>query len=114
MTTAAQQSLITAITRLLTAEPAVEAAWLAESLGRGQGDEFSDVDVLALASDGDAAEVSRSLASKLSSISTPVLVNVLFDGRVLNVIKDTWDRYDISIVEEATRRSLLGRLQMEI
>lgn len=55
--------------------------------------------MLALASDGRAAEVSGSLALKLSSISTPVLVNVLFGGRVLNVVTDTWDRYDISIVE---------------
>jgi hypothetical protein len=99
MITAAQQSLIADITRLLEAEPAVEAAWLAGSLGLGQGDRFSDVDVVALVSNGHATAVSSSLGSKLSSIKTAVLVNVSFAGRVLNVVTDTWDRYDITILE---------------
>ena len=62
MTTVTQRRLIVGITRLLEVEPSVEAAWLAGSLGRGQGDRFSDVDVLALASDARAAEASASLA----------------------------------------------------
>ncbi len=99
MPTAEQQALINGLTRVLEAEPAVEAAWLAGSLGLGQGDVFSDVDVLALASDGRAEDVSASLTAKLPDIATPVLVNALFGGRVLSVVTEDWDRFDISIVE---------------
>jgi hypothetical protein len=101
MPTAEQQALIAALGGVLEVEPGVDAAWLAGSLGRGQGDAFSDVDMLALVGDGRSAEVSRSLPSKLSSIGAPVLVNALFSGRVLNVVTEDWARYDISLIEAA-------------
>jgi hypothetical protein len=99
MTTREQQDLIDGIEKLLRAEPRVEAAWLAGSLGKGQGDAVSDVDTLALAADGMAGEVSKELAANLDGIAKPVLVNALFGGRILNVVTEDWLRFDISIVQ---------------
>ncbi len=99
MTTRAQQALVDGLEKLLRSESRVEAAWLAGSLGRGRGDEYSDVDTLALASDGMAAEVSAALAANLAGVAKPVLVNRLYGGRVLNVVTEDWQRFDISIVQ---------------
>lgn len=101
MPTAEQQRLIDALRGLLEREPGVEAAWLAGSLGKGGGDEFSDVDLLVLVGDGEFAEVSGSLAARLGAVVKPVLVNKLYGGRVLNVVTDDWQRFDLSIVEGA-------------
>ena len=57
------------------------------------------MDVLALAGDGQADRLSAAVSDKLSSISTPVLVNALFGGRVLSVVTEEWARYDISFIE---------------
>jgi len=98
--TVEQQALIDRISALLRDEPRVGAAWLSGSLGKGQGDAFSDVDFLAAVPDGAAAAVSADLAQRLSSVTTPVLVNNLFGGRVLNVITEDWQRFDISFTED--------------
>ncbi len=99
MATAEQQTLIDALRRLAGAEASVEAAWVAGSLGKGGGDEYSDVDLLLLAADGASAAVSASLASKLEAVARPVLVNRLFGGRVLSVVTDDWQRFDLSFIE---------------
>ena len=101
MTTLDQQALADGVSRLLRAEPFVEAAWLAWSLGRGAGDRYSDVDVLALAIDGKFVEASRSVASKLATVAPIVLSNSLFGGRVLNSVTRSWARFDISFIEAA-------------
>lgn len=101
MPTPEQQALIDALRRWLDREPTVEAAWLAGSLGKGGGDRYSDVDLLLLVADGAHAEVSSSLAETLGEVIKPVLVNKLFGGRVLNVVTDDWQRFDLSFVEAA-------------
>jgi predicted nucleotidyltransferase len=101
MPTVEQQHLIDDLRRLLGAEPRVAAAWLAGSLGKGGGDAYSDVDLLVLVGEGAAAETSAVLAAQLSAIVTPVLVNRLHGGRILNVVTDDWRRFDLSLVEPA-------------
>jgi predicted nucleotidyltransferase len=96
--TAEQQTLLDAIRRALAGDPAIEAAWLAGSLGRGGGDAFSDVDVLALVAAG-AAETGLRYASKVAAIAEPALVQRLFGGRILNVVTTDWGRFDISFIE---------------
>ncbi len=98
MPTPEQRTLIEAISGLLESEPRIEAAWLSGSLGKGEGDEFSDVDVLALAGDAPVPEVSADIAKRLGEVATPVLVNPLFGGAVLNVVTGDWARFDISFV----------------
>src|SRR5258708_29465582 len=99
MTTAQQRILIEKIERFLRAQPRIVAAWLSGSLGKGEGDAFSDVDILALAAEGAAADASIDLGNNLSDIAKPVLVNRLFGGRVLNVVTEDWHRFDIAIVQ---------------
>ncbi|HUO89118.1 MAG TPA: hypothetical protein VMU08_08085 [Rhizomicrobium sp.] len=100
MPTAQQAALIDRIKRVLEADARIEAAWLAGSLGKGKGDRFSDVDVLALCTDGKAGEVSAAYADP-SAIARPVLVNLLFGGYIVNVVTEDWQRFDIVFLEKA-------------
>ena len=97
--TAEQQDLLDAIHRALADDAGIEAAWLGGSLGRGSGDAFSDVDVVALVGRGPAGEVGLRYVRDVASIVEPVLVNSLYSGRVLNVVTREWRRFDISFVE---------------
>ena len=94
-----QKALAAAIAALLERVEGVDAVWLSGSLGKGEGDAFSDVDVLALTRDGACAEVSAEVVARLSEIAEPALVSLLFGGRILNVVTTDWERFDISFVE---------------
>ena len=100
-----QQDLVDAIHRVLAADAEIEAAWLGGSLGRGGGDAFSDVDVVALVARGPATGVGLRYACEGASIAETVLANPLFGGRVLNVVTRDWRRFNISFIEP----SELGR-----
>lgn len=100
--TPAQQTLIDTAAEVLAGQPAVEAVWLAGSLGRGAGDAFSDVDLLALVAEGEAADVSAWWAREgVARVAEPVLVNLLFGGRVVNVVTAEWERFDVVFIGEA-------------
>jgi predicted nucleotidyltransferase len=94
-----QTALLRQVLPLLEREQQIEAAWLAGSLGRGSGDEVSDVDLLALCSPGTRGKVSQALASALEEEMEPLLLNVLFGGAVINVVAEEWQRFDVSLVE---------------
>jgi len=94
-----QQDLVEAISRVLAADSEIEAAWLGGSLGRGAGDAFSDVDVVALVSRGPAADVGLRYSREIASIAAPALVNALYGGRILSVVTTDWRRFDISFTE---------------
>lgn len=96
-----QDRLARAVAQVLAEDPAIEAVWLAGSLGRGEGDTFSDVDVLALVRSPGATEVGLRYAGEVHRIAPVVLVNTLFGGRVVNVVTEEWARFDISFVEAA-------------
>lgn len=96
-----QQRLLDAIHGALAADTDIEAAWLAGSLGRGGGDAYSDVDVLALVGGRPATEVGLRYARDAAAIAEPVLVTPLYGGRVINVVTADWGRFDISFVEPA-------------
>ena len=99
--TVEQQDLVDAIGRVLAADGEIEAAWLGGSLGRGAGDEFSDVDVVALAAGVPAADVGLRYARDIAAIAEPALVNALYGGRVVSVVATDWRRFDISFIEPA-------------
>lgn len=92
-----QQSLVDAISAVLQGEPRIEAAWLAGSLGRNAGDEFSDVDVVVLCPDGTANEIAAKPG--LLNFAKPVLINTLFGGRIVNAITPDWQRFDLVFAE---------------
>ena len=99
------QALVDAIVRALAADPEIEAAWLGGSLGRGVGDEFSDVDVVALVANAPATGVGMRYSGDIASIAEPALVNALYGGGVINVVTIDWRRFDINFIErgELTR-----------
>jgi predicted nucleotidyltransferase len=99
MPTTDQQKLIDAIAGHLDTTTGAEAVWLAGSLGKGQGDAYSDVDLLVLVAGGAAAEVAARLARDLVPALAVVLVNSLYGGRVLNMVTADWARFDLTIVQ---------------
>jgi hypothetical protein len=99
MTTAVQKKLIDDISSVLKHDSRIDAAWLAGSLGRNAGDAFSDVDVLVLCADGKAGEVSSAHSADITQIAKPILINTLFSGRVLNVVAQDWERFDLTFIE---------------
>jgi predicted nucleotidyltransferase len=97
--TPAQAHLVEKAKGHLSKDERIQALWLAGSLGRGKGDEWSDVDLLACCEEGTWAEVSADLQISIAAIAEPLLLNVLFEGHVLNVVAEGWHRFDISIIE---------------
>lgn len=101
MPTSEQDALIKSITVILSADPQIEAAWLSGSLGYDGGDAFSDVDIVALVTSRPVSDVSRQYAERADEIAPSILVNLLFDKRVLSVVTADWQRYDIAFVDPA-------------
>lgn len=100
MTTPAQQSLIDAITRVLSADGRIESAWLTGSLGKGAGDEFSDVDVTVVTPDASLEETLRSYSNDTSGIA-PVVFSQVVHGRIVNCVTREWERFDLTFVKPA-------------
>ena len=94
-----QQELIDTISRLFAADADIEAAWLGGSLGRGSGDAFSDVDVLALVTTVPATTAGLRYGRDCDHIADAALVTVLFGGSVVSVVTTDWRRFDISFIE---------------
>lgn len=99
MITVEQHQLIGQVTQFLVRDEDIEAVWLAGSLGAGRGDEFSDVDLVVMAKDGKAGDVSARLVEIMTEAVQPVLLNKLFGARVLNVVTPDWRRFDLSIIQ---------------
>jgi predicted nucleotidyltransferase len=98
VTTPAQQALIDAITRTLSADARIQSAWLTGSLARGAGDEFSDVDVTVIVADASFDEVLRRYRNDVSKIANVIRSQIVHD-RVLNSITETWERFDLTFVK---------------
>ena len=99
MPTTAQQQLIKRIAAVLEADAQISGAWLSGSLGKGAGDEFSDVDVL-VATPGDPAATAARYVASVSSIAPTVIAKLHF-GRVLNCVTPDWERFDLAFVSAA-------------
>lgn len=97
--TPVQQDLVDRAKSHLHSDERIHALWLAGSLGRGKGDEWSDVDLLACCEEGSRAEVSADLVKSIIEIAPPLLINPLFGGVVINVVAEGWRRFDITLIE---------------
>ncbi len=98
---ARQRQLVRWIVRVLAADRQVKAAWLSGSRARGDGDAFSDVDVVALVSGSDAAQVGAKYATGARRLGPVSLVRTKMANRIINVITGEWDRFDLRFVDEA-------------
>lgn len=103
--TPAQQALTGSIKRVLSADTRIESAWLSGSFGRGEADDWSDIDVTVVASDRSFDDAVRAYSGDLSAIANVVYMNVI-GGRVVNAVTSDWERFDLTFLkpqEFATR-----------
>jgi predicted nucleotidyltransferase len=92
-----QQQLIAAIRGPMDIE-AVRGLFLAGSFGRGTADEWSDVDFIAVAADGQERTVSDHWRAALEAITPIVFWQELPRGViVLNAVSEEWLRCDVTI-----------------
>lgn len=101
----AAAALLLRIVDLLRAEPRVLAAWLYGSHGRGQADEYSDLDVWVVAEDVDGLLADwPALAGRLGEV---VLIEPIRGQPAIRCILADWTHYDvwISRPDEVPRRS---------
>lgn len=94
-----QQNLLDRIHHVLLSDYRIKVASLGGSLGRGEGDEFSDVDIFAFVETGSAPAVAAAIGGRITEITTPVLLKKLQSGLTLNVVTSDWERFDISIID---------------
>lgn len=107
-----QQELIKRIIEILKQDTAIESAWLCGSFGRGDADNYSDIDVLLLVSEEKIDTVFSSLLDKAARIDTVLYSKKLAHSRTLNVITRDWLRYDLTLMTlEQMQKSQLGRLR---
>jgi len=105
-----QQILITAITGSMAASPGLQGLFLGGSLGRGTADEWSDVDLVAVAAPDDHAALAANWRQALEAIAPIVFWNQIDGaGIVLNAITEDWLRIDLSIQDSENFRARRAR-----
>ena len=95
--TAEQQILLDRLTAALASEPRVRAAWLSGSLGRGEGDAWSDGDDTVRVEAGDLASVVAAFRAPRPDMP-PVVFGQLVHGRVVSAVTPDWERFDLTFV----------------
>jgi hypothetical protein len=94
-----QHGLIAAVTEKMANQEALRGLFLAGSFGRGTADEWSDVDLVALAAPDDHAALAASWRQLLHSITPIVFWQELSRGGLLiNAVSEDWLRCDLIIV----------------
>jgi len=86
------------ITATLRADGRIRAAWLTGSLGRGDADRYSDVDVLAAVTEPDRTGLVEHWPAITDAIAPTVHVQWL-GSTVVNHITADWLRFDVSFVD---------------
>jgi predicted nucleotidyltransferase len=94
-----QQQLIAAIKQEMAGKEAVSGLFLAGSFGRGTADEWSDVDLIALAEPQHHAAIAADWRQTLHAITPIVFWQELSrGGLLLNAVSEEWLRCDLHIV----------------
>jgi hypothetical protein len=99
MATDEHEALISRLTDVLLADDRVRAAWVSGSLGRGTGDRFSDVDVLAAVSSQDLDAFVADWPKVIPKVADTVLTQKSGGGAtyVLNHVTPEWIRFDLVV-----------------
>ena len=92
--TPAQEDLLHQLTQALGEDPRIQAVWLSGSLGKGEGDAWSDIDIVARV---DAADVQPCVADYKQPRPGLPEAALAFDvyGVVVSVVTVEWQRFDI-------------------
>ncbi|HEY0032104.1 MAG TPA: nucleotidyltransferase domain-containing protein [Devosia sp.] len=95
-----QQELIDAMTRKLSGNEVVRGLFLAGSFGRGDADDWSDVDFVALTTDGNRVRLADDWRHALNEITPIVFWQELErGGMLLNAVSEDWLRCDLHILQ---------------
>jgi hypothetical protein len=102
--TAAQRALLERLRQVLAADERIESVWLSGSFGRGAGDAWSDIDVLAVVEEEDLPHCVAEYTGPRNPVGETVILSSLF-GRIASAVTPEWERYDILFV---TAKDLRG------
>ena len=89
------QAALEQLTILLQSDPRIRAAWLAGSLGRGDADRYSDIDLHVVLAEADLAAFQAGVEEWLGAWRPLVLCNLLFDGKMVNALTADGVRIDL-------------------
>lgn len=92
-----QQTVIARVVEALGPDPRIKALFLSGSFGTGTADQFSDVDLLAIADPTDHEALATDWRAMLEAIAPIVHYNRLPHALVLNAVTDDWLRVDLHI-----------------
>jgi predicted nucleotidyltransferase len=95
--TAEHEALLGELRAVLAADPRVRSLWLSGSLGRGEGDAWSDIDLTVVA---EAADLPALIADfhRPRQDMPPQVFSQLVHGRIVSAITPDWMRFDIAFV----------------
>ena len=99
-----REELIQRIIDVLRADDRVRATWLSGSLGRGAGDRYSDVDLVAIVAEENRAGFVAEWDGIVATIASVVLTNRLSfrSSTVFNQVTADWLRFDVSVITPAS------------
>lgn len=92
-----QQTSIARIVEALGPDPRIQALFLSGSFGTGTADQFSDVDLLAIADPAEHEALATDWRKTLEAMAPIVHYNRLPHALVLNAVTDDWLRIDLHI-----------------
>lgn len=98
--TADQQAILDQLTATLAADRRVRSLWLSGSLGRGAGDAWSDVDLMAVAEASDLPALIADVRRARPDMP-PQVFSQLVHGRIVSAITPAWARFDIAFLTPA-------------
>jgi len=90
-----QEQYIAALKMKLAADARIKAAWLEGSLGRGNADRYSDLDIHLLLAEAVLPDFKTQVEAWLTEIRPLVLFNLLFDGKMVNALTQDGLRLDM-------------------
>lgn len=102
-----RDALVHKISSTLAADDRVRGAWLSGSLGRGDADLYSDVDVWISVEENDRDAFIEDWPATARSIAPYVLNEQVGRLPVFNVVTEDWLRFDIAIgtIDDASTRT---------
>ncbi|MFK5977698.1 MAG: nucleotidyltransferase domain-containing protein [Rhizobiaceae bacterium] len=104
-----QQFLIDSIVENSSDIPKLSGLFLAGSFGRDAADEYSDIDLVAIAEAGDHKDLAADWRKKLENIFEIVFWNQFGTTNILlNAITNEWQRIDLYII---TKEDFITRAQ---
>jgi predicted nucleotidyltransferase len=98
--TPSQDALLQQLLRALGEDSRVQAVWLSGSLGRGEGDAWSDVDLVVQVPEAEVAACVADYKAGRPGLPQAVLAFDVY-GVVVSAVTERWERFDIHFASPA-------------